>query len=105
MYYVSYIEEFPVYEPAEGGYYYAGENVAYCRAFDSWKKANKHYQKIKRELMQEWEACDTHEYSVSGCNIYGSGSHFRKKSRYIGEEEYLQITRYKPQYSGYHPYE
>ena len=105
MYYVSYIAEYPIYEPAEGGYYYEGKHVVYCRSFDSWKKANKHYQKIKRDLMQDWYGCDTYDYSVSGCRKYGGGSRFRKISRYIGDDEYLQITRYKPQNSGYHPYE
>ena len=38
MYYVSYIREYPIYEPAEGGYYYAGEHVESCREFSTWKK-------------------------------------------------------------------
>lgn len=105
MYYVSYIAEYPIYEPAEGGYYYAGEHVVYCREFDSWKKANKHYQKIKRELVQEWQGWNKYEFSVSGCNRYGVGSRFCKSSRYIGEEEYLQITRFNPENYGYQPYE
>lgn len=105
MYYVSFVSEYPIYEPAEGGYYYAGERVAYCRAFDSWKKANKHYQEIKREFMLEWQRCDTNDFSVSGCLRGGNGSIFRKISCYIGDHEYLQIIRFKPQNHGYHPYE
>ena len=27
MYYLTYYEEYPIYEPAEGGYYYSGCNA------------------------------------------------------------------------------
>ena len=52
MYYVSWIREYPIFEPAEGGYYYAGEQVFYCEEYPTWKKANKAYQKLKREFYE-----------------------------------------------------
>lgn len=54
-YYVSYVEEYPIYEPAEGGYYYAGEQVMNYRKFSSWKKANKYFQKVKRQFLDEYD--------------------------------------------------
>ena len=39
MYYVTYYEEYPIYEPAEGGYYYAGSQNVLVREFKSWRKA------------------------------------------------------------------
>lgn len=41
MRYISYYEEYPIYEPAEGGYYYPGN-----RLIDSKRKVNANVGKI-----------------------------------------------------------
>lgn len=106
MYYVSVITEFPIYEPAEGGYYYAGEDVAECYSFSSFRKARQRYKKIA-EKFKEWYSDEperVHEFNCGGCNKYGNGSCIWYDSRYIGDGERVQITRYVPQYKGWQPY-
>ena len=104
-YFVSYITEYPIYEPAEGGYYYAGTQIQMCREFDSWKKANRFYQKCRKEFfeMHEYELERIHEYFCGGVSKYG-GPEIRYNSRYIGEGERVEITRKRPVERGWEPY-
>lgn len=102
MFYVSYIEEYPIYEPAEGGYYYAGEHVVECREFSSWKKANRYFQEWRKWFLEEYRerACDC---PCGGCGKYVNPSvvYF---SRYIGEGARVELTRKKPVDRGRQPY-
>lgn len=111
MYYVSYITEYPIYEPAEGGYYYAGEIVEECREFPTWKKANKYFQKMKAWFL------DLHDYEnelghvavneLSGVRKFPGfdiGSSATLYAKYIGEGERVEISCRKPQDKGYEPY-
>ena len=105
MYYVSYIKEYPIYEPAEGGYYYAGEVVEDCREFSTWKKANKCYQQFRREFLSWHEdepkrICD---YTCGGIGKCG-GPSVTYYSRYIGEGERVEISRARPQFRGMQTY-
>lgn len=115
MFYVSYITEYPIYEPAEGGYYYAGTKIEDCREFTSWKKANKCYQEWKRWFLEEyggndedprWRDSDRkriNEYVCGGVGKYG-GSCVSYCSKYIGEGARIEITRKKPVEHGWTPY-
>lgn len=108
-YYVSYVEEYPIYEPAEGGYYYTGEQVMNYRKFSSWKKANKCFQKWKKAFLEEYD------WAVKQDRVWvwdnpgvdpkdGQGSLARYSSRYIGEGASVQITRGPFKEHGYEPY-
>ena len=112
MFYVSYITEYPIYEPAEGGYYYAGKQIQDCKVFKTWKQANKCFQEWKRWFL------DLHEYEcelghvdvneISGVRKFHGfdiGSSVRLYSKYIGEDEYIEISCREPKESGWHPYE
>ena len=105
MFYVSYITEYPIYEPAEGGYYYAGETVQQCAAFPSWKKANRAYQALKREFEAEYqyEYGRIESFACGGCGKYVNPATFFH-SKYIGEGARVEITRTKPHDVGWHPY-
>lgn len=105
MYYVSYITEYPIYEPAEGGYYYAGESVEWCCEYRSWKKANRAFQKSRAEFRDYYEFGEGKiiENLHGGCGKYcNPGIYFR--SRYIGDGARVELTRTKPQDRGWHPY-
>lgn len=107
MYYVSYIEEYPIYEPAEGGYYYAGERVVWCMPYLNWKKANRAYQKCRKEFIDEYGWPDPERVisvPAGGCGRW-INPETCYSSRYIGEGARLQITRHKPENRGWHPYE
>lgn len=105
MFYVSYITEYPIYEPAEGGYYYAGEIVEDCIPCSSWKKANKLFQKLKVEFreMYEYERGHIVELEVGGVGKYINPA-IIFRSYYIGDGARLEITRKKPENKGWHPY-
>ena len=106
MYHVSWIREYPIYEPAEGGYYYEGEDVVACRSFSTWKKAKKLYLKWKKEFTDYYGTQEETNrvfdnprvYRVEGPFItyYGNG--------YVGTGARLQITRHEPQNRGWRPY-
>lgn len=106
MFYVSYITEYPIYEPAEGGYYYAGTHIEECIECNSWKKANKLFQKLKGEFreMYEYERGHIVELEVGGCGKYTNPA-IIFHSYYIGDGARLEITRKKPVPHGWHPYE
>ncbi len=105
MYYVSYITEYPIYEPAEGGYYYTGETVQFCRGFSTWKKANRFFQKIRKEFLEEHE--DTPD-RINDAVWGGVGKWVNPAvyyhSRYVGEGERVELTRTKPHDIGWQPY-
>lgn len=108
MYYVSYVEEYPIYEPAEGGYYYAGQIVQDCRACNTWRKAKRVFNNWRRWFEQEYGDGgnpNVYAFDTGGCNKYGDGSFVRRFSRYVGDSAMVQITRYEPKDKGWVPYE
>lgn len=48
-YYVSYYEAYPIFEPAEGGYYYEGEALEQFERFGSLKSARRFFRKKLEE--------------------------------------------------------
>lgn len=105
MFYVSYVTEYPIYEPAEGGYYYAGETVQHCRRFSSWRGANRYYQKLRAEFIAEhdWETDRVIDLTPGGVGKWVNPAVIYQ-SRYIGEGERVQLTRTAPVDKGWEPY-
>lgn len=105
MYYVSYITEYPIYEPAEGGYYYAGTTIEQCLEYSTWKKANKCFQAWRKEFINAHadEPERINDFVSGGC---GRWAHpfVAYNSRYIGEGEHIELTRTKPVEKGWTPY-
>lgn len=105
MFYVSYITEYPIYEAAEGGYYYPGTLVQACHEFSSWKKANKCYQEWRKWFLEQHED----EPERINDSIVGGVGRYRHpgvyyNARYIGDDERVELTRKKPIEHGYEPY-
>ena len=105
MYYTSYITEYPIYEPAEGGYYYAGETVQYCIPCSSWKKVNRIFNRWKKEFVEEYMYEDGKIIDIiSG----GVGKYINPamvfNSRLIGDGARIEITKTKPKNRGWRPY-
>lgn len=101
-YYVSVIEEYPVYFQEEEGYYAAGREVVKVREFNTWRKANKAFQKLRREFFEEYSLERIGDRIISGIDSDGDGSRISYMSRYIGEGSSVRLTTYKPE--NYHPY-
>ena len=105
MYYVSRYEEYPIYEPAEGGYYYAGCELVHsaeCETIEdaldvAWGFAN------DAELRQFNIGV---EEAASDIDEFGSCCTAADYGRYIGETVFICIELEKgSEERGAHPYE
>lgn len=89
-YYVSHYAEYPIFEAAEGGYYYAGNELIEYFRFGNLKNARKFLRRL---------ACER-EF-----NIINDNAAF-KKSKYIGEGEEIVIeTSLGKRECGFKPYQ
>lgn len=73
MVYLTHYTEYPIYEPAEGGYYYAGREANEYYRLNSVKQAKRKLAKMQKEL--EAEGFEVFEDRAYMC------------SKYIGESE------------------
>ena len=97
-YYVSTYELYPIYEPAEGGYYYDGLDFKYSIECNSLKKARRVLRKMIAELKDYGE--DVYDFGFAG-HLWGA----RTESKYIGEGTVIHIeTRNRKNERGYVPY-
>jgi hypothetical protein len=79
MVYLTHYAEYPIYEPAEGGYYYAGNEAYECHRFWTTWGAKRHLAKMRAELEEEG-------FIVSESRAF-------LFSKYIGEGESWVIER------------
>lgn len=88
-YYVSLYESYPIYEPAEGGYYYEGEHLVDCIIVGSLKRARRIMKREANEL-----------------GFTSIGKNFSSlRGEYIGESDYIYIETVKGIHEhGWHPY-
>lgn len=91
MVYLTHYTEYPIYEHADGGYYYAGQEADDFYRLNSEKQAKRILKKMAKELKDDgyivWEDC-----------AY-------KRSRYIGEGESWVIEKvYGSDNRGWEPY-
>lgn len=92
MVYLTHYTEYPIYEPAEGGYYYAGKNADCFYRLNSVKQAKRILAKLKKKLETDgFVVCED-------CAFL--------HSHYIGEGEAWVIEKvYGSRNSGWRPYE
>ena len=99
MYYVTYYEEYPIYEPAEGGYYYAVSQNVWVREFKSWRKARQFFNKVAKQVVEEFS------YDNPYCTYGFPNSYAEVCSRYIGNGYGIVLTSRKPlEEHGWKPY-
>ena len=79
MVYLTHYEEYPIYEPAEGGYYYAGNQAFEYYRLNSEKQAKRKLAKMRKELEEE------------GFIVYDDRAYL--PSKYIGEGESWRIEK------------
>lgn len=93
MRYLTHYEEYPIYEPAEGGYYYAGNYVVETERL-SKRQAKKKLKALFKELEKE-------NPLPSQCGgrpdyvwvIHPDGNKIEKYHKYIGAGESYVIER------------
>ena len=91
MYYVTEYREYPIYEPAEGGYYYEGVEMIQSRTFQTFRKARKHmnrtYKDVVKNEMPYIEGC--------GQTFFSNENHlyFGAFGKYVGDRWFYVIER------------
>jgi len=101
MYYVCEYEQYPIYEPAEGGYYYTGTELVRHKKTRSLKKARRWLREWARDYY-EWE-----EELTEGARKYidNANNHIYYTTKYIGDGMEWHIeTAFGKHERGYVPY-
>lgn len=97
-YYVTMYYLYPIYEPAEGGYYYNGRNVYESYGFQTRKKAIQFLRKRRKECLKEDE-------NVKGWFNYINSFGVYNMNGYIGDGYFWELERKQGNaVSGYEPY-
>lgn len=106
-YYLTFYEAYPIYEPAEGGYYYEGRN-----AIKWWESED-----IDELLNSISNFAEEFEMKMLPFDFDGIKNELEKwgysivaltHAKYIGDDEYLVLETeraFKKYESGWHPYE
>lgn len=112
-YYLTYYEAYPIYEHAEGGYYYEGREAI------KWAESDKLVELIDymREMVNDLELKiiidNNNQYEdlreiLNQLDTWGAVMIAVEQSKYIGENRYL-ILEIESEFQGYeshwHPYE
>ena len=98
-YYVTMYEKYPIYEPAEGGYYYSGIQVNWSCEFKEYRKARRFLKKCFKDCI---ECGDDKE---KGWYTNASHSRFGVNGRYIGDGWYVTLEREEgAEVRGWEPY-
>lgn len=92
-YFVTMYNLYPIYEPAEGGYYYNGVDVQWSFSFREFRKAIRFLKKCYKEciacgdnLEKGWYCSDNHQFFGVGGSLIGEGW-FVKLERTQGESK------------------
>lgn len=92
MVYLTHYTEYPIYEPAEGGYYYAGREAGSFYRLNSMKQAQRKLEKMRKILEED------------GFQVWPDGAY--RRSKYIGHgEEWIIEKVYGSCNEGWRPYE
>lgn len=112
MRYLSHYQEYPIFEPAEGGYYYAGNQVIESERM-SKRKCRREFEKIWQKCQKENEEdgfAEDADWLAVGRNgvhpwIRFGNNYICKESCYVGRGESYVIERKRgSQTKGWQPY-
>jgi hypothetical protein len=107
-YVIQRYERFPIYGPAEGGYYYNGREPDSYAIFNTCEEANTALKKLVKETNDSYEDSDGQREGLLIC--YSGGKYANAESvnhRYIGDgyEFYVEpIDQRGLHRKGYEPY-
>lgn len=112
-YYITYYEEYPIYEPAEGGYYYAGNQACSHYGFDNFYEMYKYLPTVLQ--IEDMEATafmeDATTNKIKKALVSWNGSMpiaVDYGNEYVGSGRSLRIETeagFKSAEHGWHPYE
>ena len=96
MIYLTHYTEYPIFEAAEGGYYYAGQQAGDYYRLNSMKQVKRQLQKMSKSLEAEgFNVLISNHY----CEAYRSDKYIGNGELWIVEKVYGSNNR------GWRPYE
>lgn len=87
MYYVTIYSRYPIYEPAEGGYYYSGIEMIESNEFREFRKAKRYLRKLYKQCIADRDHEDKYWFSNGSHTKFGVGG------KYIGEGWYVVLEK------------
>ena len=106
-YYLTYYEAYPIYEPAEGGYYYEGRTATHWWESEDLDEILNSISDFAEEFGMETIPFDfdgiKNELEKWGYSVVAL-----THAKYIGDDEYLVVETekgFQKYESGWHPYE
>lgn len=106
-YYLTYYEAYPIYEPAEGGYYYEGRNATKWWESENLNELLNSISNFAEDFEMEKMPFDFDDIKDE-LEKWGYCVVALTHAKYIGDDEYLvmETERAFHKYeSGWHPYE
>lgn len=88
-YYVTMYGLYPIYEPAEGGYYYNGVQILESYGFQTFRAARKFLRKKYKELYRNPEQ----EVKGAEWHCTPNHQHFGVDGKYVGKGWFIQLER------------
>ena len=115
MRYLTHYEQYPIYETAEGGYYYSGNQVVESERLSKHackKEIDRLWEEAKAVNLEEYGKEIPGDFDSFGNRIYPwrriitrTGIRIVRSSRYIGEGESYVVERHRgSEERGYEPY-
>ena len=86
-YYVTVYNNYPIYEPAEGGYYYTGTEIKSSHGFNDYRNAKKFIRKMYKDCIKWEDNLDKYWH----CN--DSHTRFGVNGKYVGDGWYIKLER------------
>lgn len=115
MRFISHYEEYPIYEPAEGGYYYSGNQLVASER-KSKRQCRKNFEEIWQDCLKENEQnrfvgndYDEWDKIIDRLHVYpwvrANANYIYRKGDLIGDGESYTIERRQgSQEKGWEPY-
>lgn len=109
MYYVTYYRNYPIFEPAEGGYYYSGREIIDSQSFTNRRKAKRFYYNWVKQFYNLHDAVEENinQRDFGGWFSWDNDKEIafiKTNSRYIGEGEGIIFSAAPIEEKGYTPY-
>ena len=113
-YYLTYYEAYPIYEHAEGGYYYEGRECIKWAESDKLTKLLDYAREMANDLELDFrEGYYDNQYEnlreiLDELDEFGAVMMAFEQSKYIGENRYLVLeieSEFQSYEKGWHPYE
>lgn len=98
-YYVTIYDEYSIYNPAEGGYYYTGVDISQSWGFQTFRAAKRFLRKLYKDFIEQGYTKESKWFCTSNHQFFGM------EGEYIGSGWFVQLERKQGKsVKGWEPY-